>query len=133
MDSYNETAVNPKIIVEKMLWELLDEESEQILYFKKKLVNTNFVVVFIMMCLYSYGRMKVDSGKAIVFAYPQGVKSDGPIELSSGRNPLLEKRKNKYRMRDFSGVDEKSLLSKLMRKKSIMSENVMFKKKWKIG
>ena len=53
--------------------------------------------------------MEVDSGEAIVFAYPQGVELDGPLGLSQGRNPLLEKKKNKYRLRDYSerGSDEK--------------------------
>ena len=51
----------------------------------------------------------MDSGEAIVFAYPQGVELDGPLGLSQGRNPLLEKKKNKYRLRDYSerGSDEK--------------------------
>jgi putative DNA methylase len=58
---------------------------------------------------YTYGRMEVDSGEAIVFAYPQGVELDGPLGLSSGRNPLLEKKGNKYKLRDYSerGMDEK--------------------------
>jgi len=64
---------------------------------------------FYVLWRYTYGRMEVDSGEAIVFAYPQGVELDGPLGLSSGRNPLLERKKNKYRLRDFSerGMDEK--------------------------
>jgi putative DNA methylase len=64
---------------------------------------------FYVLWRYTYGRMEVDSGEAIVFAYPLGVELDGPLGLSSGKNPLLEKKKNKYRLRDYSerGEDEK--------------------------
>lgn len=64
---------------------------------------------FYVLWRYTYGRAEVDSGEAIVFAYPQGVELDGPLGLSSGRNPLLEKDGDKYRLRDFSerGEDEK--------------------------
>ena len=64
---------------------------------------------FYVLWRYTYGRMEVDSGEAIVFAYPQGVELDGPLGLSSGRNPLLEKKGKKYRLRDYSerGMDEK--------------------------
>ncbi|MCD6101176.1 MAG: DUF1156 domain-containing protein [Candidatus Marinimicrobia bacterium] len=64
---------------------------------------------FYVLWRYTYGRMEVDSGEAIVFAYPQGVELDGPMGLSSGRNPLLEKKSKKYRLRDYSerGSDEK--------------------------
>jgi len=42
-------------------------------------------------------------------AYPQNVELDRAMGLSSGKNPLLEKKKNKYRLRDYSerGDDEK--------------------------
>lgn len=64
---------------------------------------------FYVLWRYTYGRMEVDSGEAIVFSYPQGVELDGPMGLSSGRNPLLEKKGNKYRLKDYSerGSDEK--------------------------
>ncbi len=64
---------------------------------------------FYVLWRYTYGKMRVNAGEAIVFAYPQGVELDGPLGLSSGRNPLLEKERNKYRLRDYSerGMDEK--------------------------
>lgn len=64
---------------------------------------------FYVLWRYTYGKMEVDSGEAIVFAYPQGVELDGSTGLSLGRNPLLEKKGNKYRLRDYSerGKDEK--------------------------
>lgn len=64
---------------------------------------------FYVLWRYTYGRMEVDSGEAIVFAYPQGVELDGSMGLSSGRNALLQKKGKKYSLRDFSerGMDEK--------------------------
>ena len=64
---------------------------------------------FYVLWRYTYGRQEVNSGEAIVFAYPQGVELDGPLGLSSGRNPILEKKGSKYRLRDYSerGHDEK--------------------------
>ncbi len=47
---------------------------------------------FYVLWRYTYGRQEVNSGEAIVFAYPQGVELDGPLGLSSGRNPILEKK-----------------------------------------
>jgi putative DNA methylase len=78
---------------------------------------------FYVLWRYTYGRIEVDSGEAIVFAYPQGVELDGPLGLSSGRNPLLEKKKDKYRLRDYSergrddklGLDGKSTIDVLHR------------------
>jgi putative DNA methylase len=64
---------------------------------------------FYVLWRYTYGRQEVNSGEAIVFAYPQGMELDGPLGLSSGRNPILEKKSSKYRLRDYSerGHDEK--------------------------
>jgi putative DNA methylase len=58
---------------------------------------------------YNYGKTEVNAGEAIVFAYPQGVELDDPLGLSSGRNPLLEKTKDRYRLKNYSerGSDEK--------------------------
>jgi putative DNA methylase len=76
---------------------------------KKGVSQVDPATRFYVLWRYTYGRMEVDSGEAIVFAYPLGVELDGPLGLSSGRNPLLEKKKNKYRLRDYSerGEDEK--------------------------
>ena len=58
---------------------------------------------------FTYKNMVVDAGEAIVFTYGQPVELDGHNGLSSGSNPLLEKQKGKYRMRDFTdrGKNEK--------------------------
>ena len=63
---------------------------------------------FYLLWRYAYRHATVDAGEAIVFAYPQHVELDGPGGLSSGSNPLVEKRKGNYRLRDFTerGEDE---------------------------
>jgi len=57
---------------------------------------------FYVLWRYLYGRAELQAGDAIVFAYPLGVELDGPQGLSTGRLALLEKRGNKYRLRDFT-------------------------------
>ena len=63
---------------------------------------------FYVLWRFAYKQADMDAGEAIVFAYPQHVELDGPLGLTSGRNPLLEKRKSTYRLRDFTerGDDE---------------------------
>jgi putative DNA methylase len=64
---------------------------------------------FYVLYRYAYGRGAIDAGEAIVFAYPQHVELDGPGGLTSGGNPLGEKQKGRYRLRDFTerGDDDK--------------------------
>jgi putative DNA methylase len=66
------------------------------------------VTRFYVLWRYAYRQATIDSGEAIIFAYPQHVELDGPRGLSSGSNSLVEKSKGKYRLRDFSerGEDE---------------------------
>ena len=63
---------------------------------------------FYVLWRYAYRHGTIDAGEVIVFAYPQRVELDGPGGLTSGGNPLVEKRKGKYRLRDFTerGDDE---------------------------
>jgi putative DNA methylase len=63
---------------------------------------------FYVLYRYAYRHATIDAGEAIVFAYPQHVELDGPGGLSAGSNPLAEKKKGKYRLRDFTerGEDE---------------------------
>ena len=64
---------------------------------------------FYVLYRYAYGRGAIDAGEAIVFAYPQHVELDGPGGLTSGGNPLGDKQKGRYQLRDFTerGEDEK--------------------------
>jgi putative DNA methylase len=66
------------------------------------------VTRFYVLWRYAYRHATLDAGEAIVFAYPQRVELDGPGGLTAGGNPLMEKRKGKYRLRDFTerGEDE---------------------------
>ena len=78
---------------------------------RKGVSDVDAATQFYVLWRYNYGRMEVDSGEAIVFAYsfPREIELDGPLGLSSGRSPVLEKKKDKYRLRDFQerGRDEK--------------------------
>ncbi len=58
---------------------------------------------------YTYRTGELDAGETIVFANGTHVELDGPGGLSSGPRALVEKKKGKYRLRDFSerGQDEK--------------------------
>lgn len=57
---------------------------------------------FYVLWRYTYKAAELDAGEAIVFTYGQGVEMDGPRGLSSGSRALVEKKKGKYRLRDFT-------------------------------
>jgi putative DNA methylase len=64
---------------------------------------------FYVLWRYTYKAGEMDAGEAIVFTYGQNVELDGQNGLSAGSRALIEKKKGKYRLRDFSerGQDEK--------------------------
>ena len=68
---------------------------------------------FYVLWRYAYKVAELDAGEAIVFTYAQLVELDGQRGLSSGSRALVEKKKAKYRLRDFTerGRDEKLGLS----------------------
>ncbi len=57
---------------------------------------------FYVLWRYAYGARELDAGEAIVFAYPQSVELDGARGLTQGARALVEKKKNKYHLRDFT-------------------------------
>lgn len=57
---------------------------------------------FYVLWRYAYGAADLDAGEAIVFAYPQSVELDGARGLTQGKYALVEKKKNKYHLRDFT-------------------------------
>jgi putative DNA methylase len=57
---------------------------------------------FYVLWRYTYKTAEMDAGEAIVFTYTQHVELDGPQGLSGGSRSLVEKKKGKYRLRDFS-------------------------------
>jgi len=64
---------------------------------------------FYILWRYTYKAADMEAGEAIVFTYGQNVELDGQKGLSIGRHALVEKKKGKYRLRDFAerGQDEK--------------------------
>jgi putative DNA methylase len=64
---------------------------------------------FYVLWRYTYKAAEMDAGEAIVFTYGQNVELDGRNGLSTGSRALVEKKKGKYRLRDFAerGEDEK--------------------------
>ena len=51
---------------------------------------------------YTYRAAELDAGEAIIFANGTHVELDGPSGMSSGADALVEKKKGKYRLRDFT-------------------------------
>lgn len=64
---------------------------------------------FYVLWRYTYKAAEMDAGEAIVFTYGQRVELNGQRGLSSGSRALVEKKKGKYRLRDFTerGSDER--------------------------
>lgn len=56
---------------------------------------------FYILWRFVYKAAEIDAGEAIVFTYAQHVELDGPQGLSVGKGALVEKKKAKYRARDF--------------------------------
>jgi putative DNA methylase len=57
---------------------------------------------FYVLWRYAYGVAELDAGEAIVFSIGQHVELDGPLGLSTGSRALVEKKKGKYKLRDFA-------------------------------
>lgn len=57
---------------------------------------------FYVLWRFVYKASEIDAGEAIVFTYAQHVELDGPLGLSAGRDALVEKKKAKYRARDYT-------------------------------
>ncbi|MEQ8789879.1 MAG: DUF1156 domain-containing protein [Pirellulaceae bacterium] len=57
---------------------------------------------FYILWRFVYKASEIEAGEAIVFTYAQHVELDGPLGLSTGKAALVEKKKAKYRARDFT-------------------------------
>ncbi|MCX7047273.1 MAG: DUF1156 domain-containing protein [Candidatus Sumerlaeota bacterium] len=57
---------------------------------------------FYVLWRYTYSAAELDAGEAIIFANGTHVELDGPHGISQGKRALLEKKKSKYRLRDFT-------------------------------
>jgi putative DNA methylase len=69
---------------------------------KSKVSTVDAPTRFYILWRYAYGRGEIDAGEAIVFSYPLGVELDGSQGLSTGKFALLEKKGEKYLLRDFT-------------------------------
>jgi putative DNA methylase len=56
---------------------------------------------FYILWRYTYRNAELDAGEAIIFANGTHVELDGPAGLASGPLALLEKKKARYRLRDY--------------------------------
>jgi putative DNA methylase len=65
----------------------------------------------------------MEAGEAIVFTYGQNVELDGPKGLSTGRHALVEKKKGKYRLRDFTERGEFALECESVGRESVKALN----------
>jgi putative DNA methylase len=65
---------------------------------------------FYVLWRYAYRTAELDAGEAIVFTYGQPVELEGADGLATGTLALVEKKKGKYRLRDFT---ERGPLEKL--------------------
>ena len=65
---------------------------------------------FYILWRYTYKNAELDAGEAIVFANGTHVELDGPHGLSSGTRALVEKKKGKYRLRDYNERGEEDKL-----------------------
>jgi putative DNA methylase len=57
---------------------------------------------FYVLWRYTYGAADLDAGEAIVFANGTHVELEGPTGLASGGRALVEKKKGKYRLRNYA-------------------------------
>jgi putative DNA methylase len=57
---------------------------------------------FYVLWRFVYKASEIEAGEAIVFTYAQHVELDGQQGLSCGKDALVEKKKAKYRARDFT-------------------------------
>jgi putative DNA methylase len=76
---------------------------------KRSLAGLDPATRFYLLWRYTYRNADLDAGEAIVFANGTHVELDGAHGLSSGSRRLVDKKKSKYALLDFSdrGDDEK--------------------------
>ncbi|MCJ7543602.1 MAG: DUF1156 domain-containing protein [Phycisphaerae bacterium] len=76
---------------------------------KRNLAGVDPATRFYILWRYTYRAAELDAGEAIIFANGTHVELDGPHGLCAGGRALVEKKKAKYRLRDYTerGDDEK--------------------------
>jgi putative DNA methylase len=69
---------------------------------RRTLAGVDPATRFYTLWRYTYRGADLDAGEAIIFANGTHVELDGPTGLSSGTRALVEKKKGKYRLREFT-------------------------------
>jgi putative DNA methylase len=65
---------------------------------------------FYVLWRYTYGAAELDAGEAIIFANGTHVELDGQHGLAGGSHAMIEKKKSKYRLRDYAERGENDKL-----------------------
>ena len=65
---------------------------------------------FYVLWRYTYGAAELDAGEAIIFANGTHVELDGQRGLAGGNHAMIEKKKSKYRLRDYTERGENDKL-----------------------
>ena len=81
---------------------------------KFSLAGVDAATRFYILWRYTYKYSVLDAGEAIIFANGTHVELDGPNGLASGAKALLEKKKGKYRLKDFSDRGSDNKLGQMM-------------------
>ena len=74
------------------------------------LANLDTASRFYVLWRYTYGAAELDAGEAIIFANGTHVELDGQHGLTGGNDALVEKKKSKYRLRDYAERGENDKL-----------------------
>jgi putative DNA methylase len=81
---------------------------------RASLVGVDPATRFYTLWRYTYRGAELEAGEAIIFANGTHVELDGPSGLSSGARALVEKKKGKYRLRDYSERGKEDALGHLV-------------------
>jgi putative DNA methylase len=95
------------VVLESILGRLLREVAGDAA--QQSLAGVDAPTRFYTVWRYTYKSSELDAGEAIVFSNGTHVELDGPSGLTSGARALAERKKGKYRLRDYRerGSDER--------------------------
>jgi putative DNA methylase len=85
---------------------------------------------FYILWRYTYGAAELDAGEAIIFANGTHVELDGQRSLTQGNRALIEKKKSKYRLRDYTDRGPENALGQAEHGKSAPTVDALHKLLW---
>jgi putative DNA methylase len=85
---------------------------------------------FYILWRYTYGAAELDAGEAIIFANGTHVELDGQHGLAQGSRAVIEKKKSKYRLRDYTERGADSALGHAERGKSAPIADALHRLLW---